>query len=464
VNYLYSSNFYYFRWYIPVAGIVELAEIEMSASLQNYPTTPTWTPQGNYPTVPAPVDWTPQGNYPTVPPSYYSNPTVYSYNALRDTNSGIVTISASHSLTCDGYRPQAVADGNYNDCNPYYSWRGMSPSRYIYLQVQLQVPLIPTSYAFYYQSNCSLFGASSHSVYGSNDGINWNTLVYEGGPSMAFYELYFDYSISSSYTFFRILFKDTYVVDIAELELRGYYDPIDGTGGQELCSDNVLTNNEVTGGVVITASDTEVTSDIWSQTSPNALIDGRTDCQLNTGWKSGYGQTHSIFIDTIKPIVVSSLSITAPYNAHGCSGDYHSYTLYVYGSTDGFYWNWISMDNYYYTLYSGNTAIVNFYSVYQAYKHFKIDFYAYQVELSEIALKGCYEPGWHLENESSLAARLTRIFGSTGNGVGVIVGVCLFGLFALVGIVIVIRRRRANVQTINDEEELEVINENYHNM
>jgi hypothetical protein len=261
------------------------------------------------------------------------------------------------------------------------------------------------------------------------------------------------------------LFKDTYVVDIGELELRGYYDPIDGSGGQEICSDNVLTNNEVTGGVIITASDTEVSGDLWSQSSPNAVIDGRVDCQMNSRWKSGAGQTHSIYIDTFKPIVVSSLTLTAPYTSYWCYGNYFYYSFSVYGSYDGYSWYWISTDNSYLSLYSGNPGTVNFYSVYQPYKHFKIDFYGYQIELGEIALKGCYEPGWHLENESSsIAARLTRVFGSTGTGVGVIVGVCLFSLFAIVAIVIVIRRRRANVETITNEEELEVINDNYQKM
>jgi hypothetical protein len=264
------------------------------------------------------------------------------------------------------------------------------------------------------------------------------------------------------------LFKDTYVVELGELEIRGYYDPKDGSGGlQELCSDNVLTNLEVSGGVIITASDTEATGDLWSSSSPNGLIDGQNDCQMKTKWKSGAGQYHSIFIDLMKPIIAKSLSLTAPV----CSGGSYTFYFYVYGTYDDPsttswpYWYSINSDTYgSLSFYAGQTISVNLQG-YAPYKHYKIEFYGYQVELGELALGGCYEPNWHEENEASLTARLTRVFGSAGVGVGVIVGVCLLVLFVIVGVVIVIRRRKANAQTTTtNEEELQVINDNYHKM
>jgi len=254
------------------------------------------------------------------------------------------------------------------------------------------------------------------------------------------------------------MFKDSYVVDIGELEIRGYYNPTSGSGGQEVCSDNVLTHDDV----IVTASDTEVTGDIYYQSSPNALIDGGSDCSLNSKWKSGsVGQTHSVFLNLPKPVLGSSLSLTAPWK-EGCYSDNFYYSIGVYGSNtnDGYSWSYINLDSIYVSVYSGNTATVNFNYNYYPYKYYKIDFYGYQVELAEIALKGCYDSTWPLENESSLSAKLTRVFGSARAGIGAVVGVCLFVLIALVAIVVVIRRRRANAKKTTDEEELQVINDN----
>jgi hypothetical protein len=253
------------------------------------------------------------------------------------------------------------------------------------------------------------------------------------------------------------------VVDLYELEIRGYYAPDQGSGGQQqICSENVLMDKEASGGVIITASDTEVTSDILSQSSPNALIDGNVDCQMRTRWRSSAsGTMHSIFIQTMNSIHVSQLVLTAPYSLNSCSGGDYNYYFYVYGSNnpDTEWWSYINFG--YSTVSSGQNYYLDL-SVSQPYKHYKIEFYQNQVDIAEIALRGCYYPNWHLENENSIAGRLKGMFGSTAVGTGVIAGVSVFVVLVIVGVAIFIRKRRANAQ--KDEEELEVINDNYQKM
>jgi hypothetical protein len=396
--------YYYFKLVIyNPRGVVELSEIELSGSLEylppsttGSPSSPTWEPSSTTGSPSSPT-WEPSSTTGFPPPS--GNPPgfapfpgqgTYTYNALRDVNAGQVIISSSATASCEGYRPEAIADGYYWDCSTFYAWRGISQSRYMYLQIQLDTPLMPTSYAFLYSSYCTLFSANSHSVYASNDGLNWDTLVWWGGSTLSFYELYFDWPVTRGYRYFRFLFHDSYVVDISELELRGYFVPgTIGGGGKEVCSDNVLRDDLISGGTVITASSTYTTYDIWSSPSPDALIDGIADCQMRTRWKSAPSpqSVHQVYITTRNPIVATSFNLTAPstYCSPSWPGtDYYYYYYSIYGATSGGpsgNWNYLAYD--YAWVMSGESHTTSLFSS-TAYKYYKIEFYSYQVEVRNI--------------------------------------------------------------------------------
>jgi hypothetical protein len=247
-------------------------------------------------------------------------------------------------------------------------------------------------------------------------------------------------------------------VDIYELEISGYYDISGGHGGgaEDICTENVLTHKEVSGGSIITASDTYTTHEVWNSPSPNALIDGSSDCSLRTRWRSGATiQSHYIQTQTIHPIWLTGITITAPQPT-SCSSwesSYVYYSFYIQGSTDGSNWYYLTYGYLY--AYPGVPTGMDYYA-YSPYKYFRIYFDSQsQVEVGELAIRGCYYPtrGGFFQNEqaNNFVSGLKHTFGSTASGIAVITGVCVGFVVLIVAIVVVVRKKiRANTE-INQE-------------
>eukprot|EP01124_Arcella_intermedia_P025818 TRINITY_DN4704_c0_g1_i1.p1 TRINITY_DN4704_c0_g1~~TRINITY_DN4704_c0_g1_i1.p1 ORF type:complete len:201 (-),score=41.82 TRINITY_DN4704_c0_g1_i1:23-625(-) len=193
----------------------------------------------------------------------------YTFNALSDPNIGKV-ISASSTLWCEGYSPQAVAIED-STCRPTNAWRGVSLTKTHFIQIQLFSPLRPISYQFNYTPGCPIFFAESHSLFASNDGLNGYSLV-ESGTSTQ-YALATNLNVAQSYTYFKFYFQDTQVVDIYGIVLSGYYSnaSFTNTSFRRECFDNLLRMPSVTGKVIIYATDTLTTTDLINGPSVNTI-------------------------------------------------------------------------------------------------------------------------------------------------------------------------------------------------